>query len=60
MKDLMKELKSKGYRLLGLSNWSTKVFDVIYHPHYRIISKEIFDRELKENFLNCFRKHTNN
>lgn len=31
-----------------------------YHPHYRIISKEIFDRELKENFLNCFCKHTNN
>lgn len=29
MKDLMKELKSKGYRLLGLSNWSTKVFDVM-------------------------------
>lgn len=29
MKDLMKNLKSKGYRLLGLSNWSTKVFDVM-------------------------------
>lgn len=29
MKDLMKELKSKGYHLLGLSNWSTKVFDVM-------------------------------
>lgn len=29
MKDLMKALKSKGYRLLGLSNWSTKVLDVM-------------------------------
>ncbi len=29
MKALMKELKSKGYRLLGLSNWSTKVFAVM-------------------------------
>ena len=29
MKDVMKDLKSKGYRLLGLSNWSTKVFDVM-------------------------------
>ena len=29
MEDLMMELKSKGYRLLGLSNWSTKVFDVM-------------------------------
>ncbi len=27
--DLMEELKDKGYRLLGLSNWSTKVFDVM-------------------------------
>jgi FMN phosphatase YigB (HAD superfamily) len=27
--DWMVELKSKGYRLLGLSNWSTKVFDVM-------------------------------
>ena len=26
---LMVELKAKGYRLLGLSNWSTKVFDVM-------------------------------
>ena len=29
MKDLMKDFKSEGYRLLGLSNWSTKVFDVM-------------------------------
>lgn len=29
MRDLMKDLKLKGYRLLGLSNWSTKVFDVM-------------------------------
>lgn len=29
MKGLMMELKSQGYRLLGLSNWSTKVFDVM-------------------------------
>lgn len=29
MYDLMAELKSKGYRLLGLSNWSTKVFDIM-------------------------------
>lgn len=29
MKDLMKELRAKGYQLLGLSNWSTKVFDVM-------------------------------
>lgn len=29
MKELMKELKSKGYRLLELFNWSTKVFDVM-------------------------------
>lgn len=27
--ELMKELKDKGYRLLGLSNWSTKVFDIM-------------------------------
>ncbi len=27
--ELMGELKAKGYRLLGLSNWSTKVFDVM-------------------------------
>ena len=27
--DLMEQLKAKGYRLLGLSNWSTKVFDVM-------------------------------
>jgi epoxide hydrolase-like predicted phosphatase len=27
--DWMVKLKSKGYRLLGLSNWSTKVFDVM-------------------------------
>ena len=26
---LMEQLKAKGYRLLGLSNWSTKVFDVM-------------------------------
>ena len=26
---LMEQLKTKGYRILGLSNWSTKVFDVI-------------------------------
>lgn len=26
---LMKSLKGKGYRLLGLSNWSTKVFDIM-------------------------------
>lgn len=26
---LMEQLKAKGYRVLGLSNWSTKVFDVI-------------------------------
>lgn len=29
MYDLMVELKGKGYRLLGLSNWSTKVFDIM-------------------------------
>lgn len=27
--ELMEQLKSKGYRLLGLSNWSTKVFDIM-------------------------------
>jgi len=27
--ELMRQLKAKGYRLLGLSNWSTKVFDVM-------------------------------
>lgn len=27
--ELMQELKDKGYRLLGLSNWSTKVFDIM-------------------------------
>lgn len=27
--ELMEELKAKGYRLLGLSNWSVKVFDVM-------------------------------
>lgn len=27
--ELMAELKARGYRLLGLSNWSTKVFDVM-------------------------------
>jgi epoxide hydrolase-like predicted phosphatase len=27
--DLMKELKGKGYHLYGLSNWSTKVFEVM-------------------------------
>lgn len=26
---LMQDLKARGYRILGLSNWSTKVFDVI-------------------------------
>lgn len=29
MYKLMAELKGKGYRLLGLSNWSTKVFDIM-------------------------------
>lgn len=29
MYDWMMDLKAKGYRLLGLSNWSTKVFDVM-------------------------------
>lgn len=29
MKELMRTLKAKGYRLLGLSNWSEKVNDVI-------------------------------
>lgn len=29
MYDLMVGLKDKGYRLLGLSNWSTKVFDIM-------------------------------
>lgn len=29
MKELMRSLKSDGYRLLGLSNWSTKVFGVM-------------------------------
>lgn len=29
MYDLMIELKSKGYRLLGLSNWHTKVFGIM-------------------------------
>lgn len=29
MSGLMKSLKGKGYRLLGLSNWSTKVFDIM-------------------------------
>lgn len=29
MYELMAKLKDRGYRLLGLSNWSTKVFDII-------------------------------
>jgi HAD superfamily hydrolase (TIGR01509 family) len=29
MYDLMMQLKEEGYRLLGLSNWSTKVFDIM-------------------------------
>lgn len=29
MRELMRELRAKGYRLLGLSNWSAKVFDVM-------------------------------
>lgn len=28
--ELMRQLKAKGCRLLGLSNWSTKVFDVMH------------------------------
>ncbi len=29
MRELMTDLRSRGYRLLGLSNWSVKVFDVM-------------------------------
>lgn len=35
MEELIRELKGKGYRILGLSNWSAETF-ALTRPHYRI------------------------
>ena len=35
MEELIRELKGKGYRILGLSNWSAELFQIT-RPHFRI------------------------
>lgn len=35
MEELIRELKEKGYRILGLSNWSAELFQIT-RPHFRI------------------------
>ena len=35
MEELIRELRTRGYRILGLSNWSAELFRIT-RPHYRI------------------------
>ena len=37
MEELIRELKGKGYRILGLSNWSAELFQIT-RPHFRIFN----------------------
>ena len=64
IRDLMLSLKAKGYRLLGLSNWSSRVyevmdkFDIFNLIEDSLISKDVHqlkpNRDIYESFLNKF------
>ena len=64
IRDLMLSLKAHGYRLLGLSNWSSRVYDVINKFDIfnliedSLISKDVHqlkpNKDIYESFLNKF------
>lgn len=54
MFELMTELKAKGYRLLGLSNWSIKVFNVM-HKFPRIFA--LLDGRLISHEVHLIKPH---
>ena len=64
IRDLMLSLKAKGYRLLGLSNWSSRVyevmdkFDIFNLIEDSLISKDVHqlkpNKDIYESFLNKF------
>ena len=64
IRDLILSLKSSGYRILGLSNWSSRVYDVINKFDIfnliedSLISKDVHqlkpNKDIYESFLNKF------
>ena len=49
MNELMKKLKSRGYRLLGLSNWSSKVYEVMEkYPIFSLLDGSLISTEVKQ------------
>jgi HAD superfamily hydrolase (TIGR01509 family) len=64
IRDLILSLKSRGYRILGLSNWSSRVYDVINKFDIfnliedSLISKDVHqlkpNKDIYESFLNKF------
>lgn len=49
MTELMQRLKSQGYRLLGLSNWSSKVYEVMEkYPIFQLLEGSVISTEVKQ------------
>ncbi len=49
MTELMQRLKSQGYRLLGLSNWSSKVYEVLEkYPIFQLLEGSVISTEVKQ------------
>jgi len=49
MTELMKRLKSQGYQLLGLSNWSSKVYEVMEkYPIFNLLDGALISTEVKQ------------
>ncbi len=69
MRQLMTELKSRGFHLLGLSNWSSRIydvmakFDIFSFLEGSVISKDVHllkpDREIYDFFLHKFNLDAN-
>lgn len=46
MRSLLEDLKQRGYRLLGLSNWSTKVYDTMrIYPIFELLEDRVLSCE---------------